>query len=71
VDTTVVEVTLAAFATALATGLGALPFLFVSSMSRRWVVPDARRELGPRSLIPWLVASFVAMSLLQLALLTR
>ena len=36
-DTTVVEVTLAAFATALATGLGALPFLFVSSMSRRWV----------------------------------
>jgi ZIP family zinc transporter len=37
VDTNVVEVTLAAFATALATGLGALPFLFVSSMSRRWV----------------------------------
>jgi zinc transporter, ZIP family len=37
VETTVVEVTLAAFATALATGLGALPFLFVSSMSRRWV----------------------------------
>jgi len=37
VDTNVVEVTLAALATALATGLGAIPFLFVSSMSRRWV----------------------------------
>jgi ZIP family zinc transporter len=37
VSTNVVEVTLAALATALATGLGALPFLFVSSMSRRWV----------------------------------
>lgn len=36
-DTNVIEVTLAALATALATGLGALPFLFVSSMSRRWV----------------------------------
>ena len=36
-STNVVEVTLAALATALATGLGAIPFLFVSSMSRRWV----------------------------------
>ena len=36
-STNVFEVTLAALATALATGLGALPFLFVSSMSRRWV----------------------------------
>lgn len=35
--TNVLDVTLAALATALATGLGALPFLFVSSMSRRWV----------------------------------
>ena len=35
--TNVVEVTLAALATALATGLGAIPFLFVTSMSRRWI----------------------------------
>ena len=30
-------VTLAAFVTALATGLGALPFAFVGTMSRRWL----------------------------------
>ena len=35
--TNVVTVTLAALATALATGLGAVPFFFVSSMSRRWI----------------------------------
>jgi ZIP family zinc transporter len=35
--TNVVTVTLAALATALATGLGALPFVFVPTMSRRWV----------------------------------
>ena len=33
----VVWVTLAAFVTALATGLGALPFAFVGEMSRRWL----------------------------------
>jgi len=33
----VIAVTLAAFATALATGLGAAPFLFVHAMSRRWL----------------------------------
>jgi zinc transporter, ZIP family len=33
----VIAVTLAALATALATGLGALPFLFVRDMSRRWL----------------------------------
>lgn len=33
----VIAVTAAAFLTALATGLGALPFLFVHSMSRRWL----------------------------------
>jgi zinc transporter, ZIP family len=37
VGTNVVTVTLAALATALATGLGAVPFFFVSSMSRRWI----------------------------------
>ena len=36
-DPTVLEVTLAALITALATGLGALPFLFAPSMSRRWL----------------------------------
>ena len=35
--TNVVTVTLAALATALATGLGAVPFFFVSTMSRRWI----------------------------------
>lgn len=33
----VLAVTLAALATALATGLGALPFVFVPAMSRRWL----------------------------------
>jgi ZIP family zinc transporter len=33
----VIAVTLAALATALATGLGALPFVFVRDMSRRWL----------------------------------
>jgi len=33
----VLEVTLAAFVTALATGLGALPFAFVRTMSPRWL----------------------------------
>jgi ZIP family zinc transporter len=33
----VAAVTAAAFVTALATGLGALPFLFVRDMSRRWL----------------------------------
>jgi zinc transporter ZupT len=33
----VLEVTLAAFVTALATGLGALPFAFVRTMSPRWI----------------------------------
>ncbi len=33
----VLWVTLAALVTALATGLGALPFVFVGSMSRRWL----------------------------------
>ena len=33
----VIAVTLAALATALATGLGAVPFLFVRDMSRRWL----------------------------------
>ena len=33
----VIAVTVAAFLTALATGLGALPFVFVRSMSRQWV----------------------------------
>jgi zinc transporter, ZIP family len=33
----VIAVTAAAFLTALATGLGALPCLFVHSMSRRWL----------------------------------
>lgn len=33
----VLAVTLAALVTALATGLGALPFVFVHGMSRRWV----------------------------------
>jgi zinc transporter ZupT len=33
----VLAVTLAALVTALATGLGALPFVFVPSMSRRWL----------------------------------
>jgi ZIP family zinc transporter len=37
VGTNVVTVTLAALATALATGLGAVPFFFVGSMSRRWI----------------------------------
>jgi zinc transporter, ZIP family len=37
VDPNVFEVTLAALVTALATGLGALPFLFAPSMSRRWL----------------------------------
>jgi zinc transporter, ZIP family len=36
VTTNVAVVTLAALLTALATGLGALPFVFVHSMSRRW-----------------------------------
>ena len=35
--TNVVTVTLAALVTALATGLGALPFAFVGSMSSRWL----------------------------------
>jgi ZIP family zinc transporter len=35
--TNVLTVTLAALATALATGLGALPFAFVRSMSSRWL----------------------------------
>jgi zinc transporter ZupT len=35
--TSVLAVTLAALVTALATGLGALPFVFVPNMSRRWV----------------------------------
>ena len=35
--TNVLAVTAAAFATALATGLGALPFAFVRSTSRRWL----------------------------------
>jgi zinc transporter, ZIP family len=33
----VIAVTVAAFLTALATGLGAVPFLFVRSMSRHWL----------------------------------
>ena len=33
----VLQVTLAAFVTALATGLGALPFVFVRTMSPRWL----------------------------------
>jgi zinc transporter, ZIP family len=33
----VIAVTLAALATALATGLGAVPFVFVRDMSRRWL----------------------------------
>jgi zinc transporter, ZIP family len=37
VGTNVVTVTLAALATALATGLGAVPFFFLGSMSRRWI----------------------------------
>jgi zinc transporter, ZIP family len=37
VGTNVVTVTLAALATALATGLGAVPFAFVRSMSSRWL----------------------------------
>jgi zinc transporter ZupT len=37
VDPNVVEVTVAALITALATGLGALPFLFAPSMNRRWL----------------------------------
>jgi zinc transporter, ZIP family len=37
VTTNVITVTVAAFLTALATGLGALPFVFVRSMSRRWL----------------------------------
>jgi zinc transporter, ZIP family len=37
VSVSVLQVTLAAFVTALATGLGALPFAFVRTMSRRWV----------------------------------
>jgi len=36
IETSVWTVFLAALATALATGLGALPFLFVHHMSRRW-----------------------------------
>jgi zinc transporter ZupT len=37
VTSNVVTVTFAAFLTALATGLGALPFVFVKSMGRRWL----------------------------------
>jgi ZIP family zinc transporter len=59
-----------AFRPFLSAGLGfaagAMTWLVLAEL-----VPDARKELGPSSLIPWLVASFVAMSLLQLALLTR
>ena len=59
-----------AFRPFLSAGLGfaagAMTWLVLAEL-----VPDARKELGPRSLIPWLVASFVGMSLLQLALLTR
>jgi zinc transporter, ZIP family len=37
VTSNVIAVTVAAFLTALATGLGALPFVFARSMSRRWL----------------------------------
>jgi zinc transporter ZupT len=35
------------------------------------LLPEAREELGARALAPWLGASFVGMSLLQLSLLAR
>jgi zinc transporter ZupT len=45
---------------------GAMTWLVLAEL-----VPDARKELGVRGLTPWLAVSFVAMSLLQLALLPR
>jgi ZIP family zinc transporter len=45
---------------------GAMTWLVLAEL-----LPDARKELRPRALIPWLAASFIGMSLLQLALLAR
>jgi ZIP family zinc transporter len=45
---------------------GAMTWLVLAEL-----VPDARKELGVRGLVPWLAVSFAGMSLLQLALLAR
>jgi zinc transporter ZupT len=83
----VLEVKVAALVTALATGLGALPFASrspsrfttsrkVAAGAMAWLVltellPDARSELETRSLVIWLGGSLAVMSGLQAALLTH